>query len=195
MVGIVVMALDLAVMRAVLDLGSRYVFMLCVAALPMANILAVVLGLALVRPRRRPFLRGFLAFGAIASTLFLVIATSAEPLLGFYLAPPIALYDVVIGAPPGIREGLSYRFLAGFCLLSLWATWPQVAFAFLGGLLSRKPRTLEQSGLLVDRQRVAGAPGWSRAHSIHGAAMSSLDASVSFSHHVALATPEDATTP
>src|SRR4051794_30757557 len=132
-------ALDLGALRAVLDLNSRFLFMLCVVVLPMANILAIGLTLAFLRPRSRHFLRGFEVFGAMALALFFVVAMRDEVLVHSYLIPPMALYQATIGPPPPIRQNWpSYQFLIGFCLLSLWATWPQFTFALVGGFLSHK---------------------------------------------------------
>jgi hypothetical protein len=105
----------------------------------MANILAVGLLLAFLRPRSRHFLRGFEVFGAMALAFFVVVAMRDEGLVQSYLSPPIALYEATIGPPPPIGQNWpSYRLLIGFCLLSLWATWPQLGFALMGGFLSRR---------------------------------------------------------
>jgi hypothetical protein len=133
---VAITAFDLGATRAVLDLESRFLFLLCVFILPMANILAIGLLLAFLRPRSRHFLRGFEVFGAMALAFFVVAAMRAEGLVQFYLIPPMALYEATIGPPPPIGQSWpSCQVLVGFCFFSLWATWPQLAFAFLGGFL------------------------------------------------------------
>jgi hypothetical protein len=97
---IAVIALDLGAMRAVSDLESRFLFLLCVLVIPMANILAVGLLLAVLRPRSRPFLKGFEVFGAMALVIVVVVAMRAEDLVQFYLGPPMALYEATVGPPP-----------------------------------------------------------------------------------------------
>jgi hypothetical protein len=136
---VAITALDLGAIRAISDSESRFLFLLGVVTLPMANILAVGLLLAFLRPRSRRFLRGFEVFGAMALAFFVVLAMRAEGLVQFYLIPPMALYGVTIGPPPPIRQSWpSYELLVGFCFLSLWATWPQLVFALMGGLLYRR---------------------------------------------------------
>ena len=85
---VAIAALDLGAIRAISDFESRFLFLLCVVTLPMANILAVGLLLTFLRPRRRHFLRGFEVFGAMALALFVVLAMRAEGLVQFYLIPP-----------------------------------------------------------------------------------------------------------
>jgi hypothetical protein len=136
---VAITALDLGAIRAISDFESRFLFLLCVVTLPMANILAVGLLLAFLRPRSRHFLRGFEVFGAIALVFFVVLAMRAEGLVQFYLIPPMALYGTTIGPPPSIRQSWpSYQLLVGFCFLSLWATWPQLVFALMGGFVYQR---------------------------------------------------------
>jgi hypothetical protein len=134
-----IIALDFGAIRAVFDLESRFLFLLCVLVIPMANILAVGLLLAFLRPRSRDFLKGFEVFGAMALVFVAVLAMRAEGLVQLYLGPPMALYEATIGPPPPLRQDWpSYQLLVGFCFLSLWATWPQLAFALMGGFRSRR---------------------------------------------------------
>ncbi len=136
---VAITALDLGAIRAISDFESRFLFLLCVVTLPMANILAVVPLLAFLRPRRPHFLRGFEVFGAMALVFFVVLAMRAEGLVQFYLIPPMALYGATIGPPPPIRQSWpSYQLLVAFCFLSLWATWPQLVFALMGGFLYQR---------------------------------------------------------
>lgn len=139
MLTVAMTALDLGAIRAVSDLESRSLFLLGVVAIPMANILAVGLLIAFVRPWARDFLKGFVLFGAMALIGFMLAATQAESLVQFYLVPPMALFQATIGQPPAITQGWpTYELLVGFGFLSLWATWPQLAFALMGGLLCHR---------------------------------------------------------
>jgi hypothetical protein len=152
MVAVAIAAFDFGAIRAVFDLESRFLFFFCVLVIPMANILAVGLLLAFLRPRSRDFLKGFEVFGAIALVFVAVLAVRAEGLVQFYLIPPMVLYGAIIGppppmvlygaiigSPPPIRQSWPFdRLLVGSCLLSLWATWPQLAFALMGGFRSRR---------------------------------------------------------
>ncbi len=145
MLVVAITALDLGVIRAISDAESRSLFLLCVVTLPMANILAVGLLLAFLRPRSRHFLRGFEVFGAMALAFFVVLAVRADGLVQFYLIPPMALYGATIGPPPPLSQNWpSYQLLIGFCFLSIWATWPQLIFALMGGFLYRKPEATGQ---------------------------------------------------
>jgi hypothetical protein len=140
MIVVAIVALDLGAIRAAFDLESPSVLLTFAAILPMANILAVVLLLASLRPRSRPFLRGFVLFGAIALALFLVGGMRAVGLLELYLGPAISLDIAVMGPPPPISPiRPSYRLLVGLGILSFWATWPQLVFALMGGFLYRRP--------------------------------------------------------
>jgi hypothetical protein len=139
MIAVGIIALNFGVIRAVTDLESRFVFLLSVLVLPMANILAIGLLLAFLRPQRRDFLRGFELFGLIALICVVGLAMVVEGLVTLYLAPPMALFEATIGPPPPIRQNWpTYPFLVGFCFFSVWATWPQLAFAVIGGFLSRR---------------------------------------------------------
>jgi hypothetical protein len=139
MIAVGIIALNFGVIRAVTDLESRFVFLLSVLVLPMANILAVGLLLAFMRPQRREFLRGFELFGLVVLMCVVGLAMVAEGLVTFYLAPPMALFEATIGPPPPIRQNWpTYPYLVAFSFLSVWATWPQLAFAVIGGLLSRR---------------------------------------------------------
>jgi len=130
------------------DFESRFLFLLSVLVIPMANILAVGLLHAFLRPRSWLFLRGFEVFGLIALVCFAGLAMRAEGLVQLYLVPPMALYQAMIGPPPPLRQDWpSYQFVVGFSFLSLWATWPQLAFAVMGGFLFRR-----SGGAMRDRK-------------------------------------------
>jgi hypothetical protein len=62
---IAIAGLNFGAIRAVSNPGTTSLFLLCLIVLPMANILAGGLLLAILRPRSRPFLRGFELFGRV----------------------------------------------------------------------------------------------------------------------------------
>jgi hypothetical protein len=130
---IAIAALNFGAIRAISDPERSSLFLLCLVVLPMANILAGGLLLAILRPRSRPFLRGFELFGVMAIVLVVNGIRLNESLLLSYINLSIAI-DVAIFGPPSPTgpNGLS------FCILSLWASWPQLVFAVIGGFLFRR---------------------------------------------------------
>jgi hypothetical protein len=132
---IAIAGLNFGAIRAVSNPGRTSLFLLCLVVLPMANILAGGLLLAILRPSSRPFLRGFELFGVIAIALVVAGVTLNESILLSYLNLSIFI-DVAMFGPPSSTgpNGLS------FCILSLWAIWPQLVFAGIGGLLFSKIR-------------------------------------------------------
>jgi hypothetical protein len=134
-----IIALDFGWIRAVVDLGSQFLLLLYVLITPMANILAAGLLLAFLRPRTQQFLKGFEVFGAMALVFVVVLAMRAEGLVQSYLGPAMALDQAMMDPPPFVGEmWADRRLLVGLFLLLLWATWPQFAFALMGGFLSRR---------------------------------------------------------
>jgi hypothetical protein len=139
MVAVAFAALDFAVIRAFLGhrtnvLDEQRGILLLLGALPMANVLAVGMLIGQRRPGSRPFLLGFEAFGAMALALFIVLATGfpREVVLP-YLAPFVAPLKWIIGPDRPFVE-IPIGCFAFVVLLG----WPQVAFALVGGLLSRR---------------------------------------------------------
>jgi hypothetical protein len=134
MVGIAIAALDFAAIRAVP--GYPEIAYLILGALPMANALVVGTLVAQQRPGSRPFLLGFGAFGAMALALFVALASfdqDSNRLINSYLAPLFVPMDKVVGQD----RPLVYIPLAGSVIVVMLA-WPQVAFALIGGFLSRR---------------------------------------------------------
>ena len=134
MVGIAIAALDLAVIRAMLRYPEIGFFVL--GALPMVNVLVVGTLVAQQRPGNRPFLLGFAAFGAMVLALFLILMIFDRNQDG-----PIFEYLSLLYVPlekaggmdrPYVRVPLECSGVAGML------TWPQVAFALIGGFLSRR---------------------------------------------------------
>jgi hypothetical protein len=136
MVAVAIAALDFAAIRASLDIREAVLFVL--GALPMANVLAVGILIARQRPGSRPFLLGFEAFGAMALALFITAAVASLPfdeymLIVYYLAPVLRLIQ------KSIRQDQPLVFvpIVLFAYVVMLG-WPQVVFALIGGLLSRR---------------------------------------------------------
>jgi hypothetical protein len=137
MVVVAITALDLGAIRAVSDHPNAVNDLLAEGALPMANVLAFGMLVGCRRLESRSFLVGFEAVGAVA--------------LAFYVASILSLSDrtsfgqiIVDGYlwlagklwPPGSSRTVS-RVVIARSALSFWLTWPQLAFALVGGFLTR----------------------------------------------------------
>ena len=135
MFAIAAFAIDLTVMRALVDYPSPMGEDLLFGALPMTNVLAVGLLIAQHRPRSRPFLLGFELFGAIALAAYIAWALlfpgpgGIRPYVSIVLDPIVA----TMGQTRSLVT-LPILWLVVFSMLSL----PQVAFALIGGFLSRR---------------------------------------------------------
>lgn len=138
MVAVAIAAIDFGAIRALFALraGNAAVFLL-VGALPMANVLIVGLLIARQRPGSRPFLLGFELFGAIALTLYTHLATPPHNNVN----GPIEWYVSLVLDPlhPLIRPySPLVRAAIGASVGVLVLVGPQVVFALIGGLLSRR---------------------------------------------------------
>jgi hypothetical protein len=140
MIAVALAALDFAGIRAFLDIPE--VFLLVMGALPTANVLVVGILIGQQRPSSRPFLLGFETFGAIALVLFVAFFTLAIffPDGGYgpinsYLVPVIQPIEKIIGQnrPFVLIPIACFAYVFMLC-------WPQMAFALVGGLLSRRYR-------------------------------------------------------
>ena len=138
MFAVAVFAIDLTVMRALLDhlspLGEELLF----GALPMANVLAVGLLIAQQHVRSRPFLLGFELFGAIALAACVASARFC-PGPGGPIRSYVSILLDPIAAPMGLTRTLSSVLMIWLVVLFMLG-WPQLAFALLGGFLSRRYR-------------------------------------------------------
>ncbi len=135
MVGIAIAALDFAAIRAMH--GHPEIGLLGLGALPMANVLVVGSLVAQQRPGSRPFLLGFGVFGAMALALFVALVSfvqDSERLISSYLALLVVLpMDKFVGSDR------YFAYLPLACsVVVVMLTWPQVAFALIGGFLSRR---------------------------------------------------------
>ena len=137
MVFVALAALEFGTIRAVTDYRGATRDSLVVGALPMANFSVVGLLIGHRRRGSRRFLLGFVLFGATALTLYIAMAILFTDELGqSYLELAIKPLRETIG-----RTGWTTpRLLIAYFILSLWACLPQLAFALIGGLLSRNFR-------------------------------------------------------
>ncbi len=138
MFAIAIFAIDFTVMRALLDYPSPLGEDLLFGAVPMANVLVVGLLIAQQRPRSRPFLLGFEFFGAIALASYIALALLFPGPSG-PIRPYVAIVLDPIVAPMGLTRTLSSVLIIWLVVLFMLG-WPQLAFALLGGFLSRRYR-------------------------------------------------------
>ena len=136
MLVVAIVALNFVAIRDLLGFRSLMGELLILSALPMANVLAVGLLIGNRRPGSRPFLLGFVPFGAMALALYVAVVTSVPREIVVSCLAPVSDYLVrMIGAS---RPLLFIRALAFVCLIIL--VLPQVVFALIGGFLSRRFR-------------------------------------------------------
>ncbi len=134
MVVVAIVALNFVAIRDLLGFRSLMGELLILSTLPMANVLAVGLLIGKRRPGSRPFVLGFVPFGAIALALYVAVVTSVPREIVVSCLAPVSEYLVrMIGAH---RPLLFIRALAFVCLFIL--VLPQVVFALIGGFLSRR---------------------------------------------------------
>jgi|GEM_PF-5559301 len=152
MVFVALTALNFAVLRAALDSKSFFMEMFALGPMPMATVLAIGLIIGYRNPWSRPFLLGFESFGAMAIALLVVLsACCGEETVG----PYVSLFIEPIAKIIGMNRPLIFIPIAcsvGVIALGL----PQVAFALMGGSLSRKYRitiTKRPTQLAADRSQ------------------------------------------
>jgi hypothetical protein len=132
MVFVALAALNFAVFRAAMDAPSIIGVLLALGAMPMATVLAIGLIIGYRRHGSRPFLLGFESFGAVALALFAVLAASVgEKMLDSYLGIFFEPLPKILG-----RAQSLFHIPIACVALGL----PQVAFALMGGFLSRMYR-------------------------------------------------------
>src|SRR3954467_15960027 len=91
-------ALNLGVMRALLEFRTHEVQSWLLGALPMANVLAVSVLIGLLWPGSRPFLGGFVAFGAVALSFYIAVESSCDHEAVYpWLAPVVRTLEETIG--------------------------------------------------------------------------------------------------
>ena len=132
-------ALNFGVVRALLGphasaLGHQRDILLLLGALPMSNVLVVGMLIGQRRPGSRPFLMGFETFGAMALAFFIALASCfPREVVMPYLAAFVAPIEWFIG--PG--RPFIYIPIGGL-VVAVTLVGPQVAFALIGGVLSRR---------------------------------------------------------
>jgi len=134
MVFIALAALDFQVIRAMPEIRPPTSELLVLGSLPMANVLTVGLLIGQWRPGSRPFLLGFEAFGVMALALYVALVSfSPQTVVIPYLKPLLEPIEITIGRGRPIVLIATLCFV-GVVVLSL----PQLAFALVGGFLSRR---------------------------------------------------------
>jgi hypothetical protein len=139
MVAVAITALDFGAIRALLPrhanvLDDQRDILLLLGALPMANVLAVGMLIGHRRPGSRPFLMGFEAFGAMALAFFIALASCfPREVWMSYLVPFVAPLERIIGPD----RPFVYIPIGGL-VVAVMLVGPQVAFAVIGGFLSRR---------------------------------------------------------
>jgi hypothetical protein len=134
MLVVVIAALDCAVIRVLLGFRSLMGELLILGALPMANVLSVGLLIFQRRPGNRPFLLGFLPFGAMALALYVAMAMSFPREIVISCMTPVSNYLERIIGPQRPLLFIPVQTVALLVMPGL----PQVVFALIGGLLSRE---------------------------------------------------------
>jgi hypothetical protein len=133
MVVVAVVALDFGMIRAMPVIGPPTIVLLVLGALPMANVLPVVLLSGHRRPENRPFRQGFVLFGAMALALY-VAMTLTFPLEIVSLVTPLSVYLMkTIGSDPPLLLFANQAFA-----LVVMMVLPQVVFALIGGFLFQR---------------------------------------------------------
>jgi hypothetical protein len=134
MVFIAVVAINFAAIRAMLGLPE--VGLAVLGGLPMANVLVVGNLMGRQRPGSRAFLIGFQAFGLMALAVFVAFASVAPrgpgPIMSY-----LALVFVPLDKISSPDRPLIYIPIACFVVAFMLA-WPQVAFAVIGGFVSKR---------------------------------------------------------
>jgi hypothetical protein len=136
---VAIVAVDLSAIRAISQPGAPGGLLLCMAVLPMANILAV--GLLIGHRYRgcRRFLSGFETFGVVPLVFPVAAILSDDAQVRSYLNMAVEPLRASLGPTAG-AEWSTFRLMVARSGVALWATLPQLAFALIGGLLSRAYR-------------------------------------------------------
>jgi hypothetical protein len=135
MVAVAIAGLNFGAIRAMLAPGMGPTGdLLVVGALPMVNVLAAGMLIARQRPRSRPFLLGFEAFGTMALALYVVLAISfRREVVMFYVQPVLDPIIRRMGTGPPL---VSIPVRVSVCVVLL--VLPQMALALIGGFVSRR---------------------------------------------------------
>jgi hypothetical protein len=142
MVFVALAALNFTAIRAVSDYADPRSTLLGVGALPMANILVVSLFIGYRSRRGRRFLFGFEAFGAMALAAYIAVA------IMFHSA--VIIRYLHLGTEPYRRtfvpslQSKAFHLVVFHAIGVVMFALPQLAFALIGGLLSRRFGTAER---------------------------------------------------
>jgi hypothetical protein len=137
MIAVAFAALNFGAIRVMF--GSPTAVFLVLGALPMVNILAVGILIGTRRPGSRPFLLGFVAFGAMALALYVILAVNLES--RFPIAHLANSYLRLLSDPMEkiIGRNRPFVFVPIVCFGTMaMLVGPQVVFALIGGYLSRR---------------------------------------------------------
>ena len=135
MVFVAIVALNFGAIRASFGFEPYVAESLLLGALPMANVLAVGILIGQRRPGSRPFLLGFEAFGAMALTLYVALASFFPGAVTLCLELIEEILEKTIGRHP------PFVFIPIVCFVAVvMLGLPQVVFALIGGSLSRRFR-------------------------------------------------------
>jgi hypothetical protein len=133
MVVVAIVALNLVAIRVLLGFRSLMGELLILGALPMANVLAVGLVIGQRRPGNRPFLLGFVPFGAMALAVYVATATSFPREIVVSCLTPVNDYLESIIGPHRPLLFIPAQTFVYVLMLGL----PQLVFGLIGGILSR----------------------------------------------------------
>jgi hypothetical protein len=143
MAAVAIAALDFAAIRAVTDYPGGPSVMLCMVALPMANVLAIVFLIGQRHHECRRLVLGFEAFGAAALAYLIMAVLSGEDWVWSYVALILEPTRTLV-RPTGAGKWSTVRLFVGRSFLSIWATLPQLTFALIGGYLLQSFGTAER---------------------------------------------------
>ena len=130
MVGVVLAALNLVVMRLTWDSFSLPIAAIGAGAVPMATILGATFVIGYRRRASRPFLCGFEIFGALAIMVYVLLACFC----GEATIDPYA--DLIAGPVADIVDDPDFANPIGYLVAAAALVLPQVVFALIGGWLS-----------------------------------------------------------
>jgi hypothetical protein len=140
MLAVAIAALDFWAIQTVIGVRDdriRYVIgtFLLVGGLPMANVLLVGMMIRQRQSESRPFLLGFEVFGVIAMVTYVALAIlppAPDGPLTFYLSFLVRPIETTMG-----RDNPLFIPIICFVAVVMFSL-PQLAFALLGGFLSRR---------------------------------------------------------
>jgi hypothetical protein len=102
---------------------------LLLGVLPMVNVLAGVILIGDQHSGSRPFLMGFVAFGVMALALCVALIFHDSEPLNVYVGLLFKHWGMVLWHSPSSISA---------CVTAVWLGLPKLAFALLGGFLSRR---------------------------------------------------------